>query len=71
MIWIVLAAAVFVLLIVIASRSNVPRTDDPVETSHPKPPRRREPRDDQYFINQHLHRNDEKHARHKRNQTPW
>ncbi len=24
-----------------------------------------------HFINKHLHRDDEKHARHKCNQTPW
>lgn len=68
---IILAAAIFVLLIVLASRSNTPRTDDNSEPPYTQPPRPRKPRDDQYFINSHLHRNDEKHERHKRNQTPW
>lgn len=71
MIYLIIAAVVFVLLIVIASRSNTPRTDDSFDPPYTQPPRPRKPRDDHYFINSYLHRDDERNERHKRNQTPW
>lgn len=71
MIWFILAAVVFVLLILIASRSNSPDADNSSNPPYIRSPKPKKPRDDRSFINSHLHRNDELYARHKRNQTPW
>lgn len=68
---VIIIAAVVLLLIVLASRSNEPYTEDhqpPVYTDD-RPRRDRWEKD--HFTQKHLHRNDEKHQRHKRNQTPW
>lgn len=43
MIYLIIAAVVFVLLIVIASRSNTPRTDDSFDPPYTQPPRPRKP----------------------------
>lgn len=61
---------IVILLIALASRSNTPRLDEPEQ---PTPPNHFESQrwEKNHFINKHLHRDDEKHARHKRNQTPW
>lgn len=66
-----IAAAVFFLLIFLSSRTNHPRRDDLEIPDHPSRPPRREPHEKNYFTNSYLHRNDEKHHRHKQNQTPW
>lgn len=68
------AAAViilFLVIIAIATRNSEP--SDKEEYSPPAPPSGTEHRPirKDYFIQQHLHRDDKKHARHKRNQTPW
>lgn len=65
---IILITAAFLMLIFIAAKSDRPRHDDNFE---PPCPRQKKPRDNQYFTDSYLHRNDEKHNRHKRNQTPW
>ena len=62
---------IFLLLIVTASKSAAPREDSAFP---PDPPQRAYPlktRETDHFINKHLHRNDNKHDRHKRNQYPW
>lgn len=59
-----------VLLIALASRDNSSGYEAPQQ---PTPPSHFEHKhwEKNHFINKHLHRDDEKHARHKRNQTPW
>lgn len=63
--------AVILALIVIASKSETPMED----RSFPEaPPPREFPRqtwEKDHFTQKHLHRDDKKHARHKRNQSPW
>lgn len=59
-----------VLLIALSSRNSFSGNDTPQQWA---PPSHFESQhwEKNHFINKHLHRDDEKHARHKRNQTPW
>lgn len=71
MIWIVIGIIALVVIIAIADTRNntTPPTIDYEPPSLPKSPAPHwEPN---HFIHKHQHRNDERHARHKRNQTPW
>lgn len=72
MIWIIAGIIGIIILIAIAAaKDNTPthHTTDYEPPSRPQPPAVHWERN--HFINQHLHRNDERQARHKRNQTPW
>lgn len=63
--------AVVLLLIVIASKCETPMED---RSFLPDPPPREFPRqtwEKDHFTKKHLHRDDKKHDRHKRNQSPW
>lgn len=68
-----MAAAIIiavVLLLFVASRNSTPREDS---TPAPTPPHHFESHrwEKDHFIQKHVHRDDAKHDRHKRNQTPW
>ena len=67
---VILVIIIAVFLIALASRDNSSGYEAPQQ---PTPPSHFETHhwEKNHFINKHLHRDDEKHARHKRNQTPW
>lgn len=67
---VVFVIAVFVLLIAAASRTT---TSYEESASSPPPSTQNaiESWEKDHFIQKYLHRNDRKHDRHKRNQTPW
>ena len=66
----VLVIIIVVFLIALASSDNSSECEAP---QRPTPPSHFESRhwEKNHFINKHLHRDDEKHARHKKNQFPW
>lgn len=77
MVYIVIAIAVIVALIVSAAFCNSTGSVDTCDTAEDRGQnviiireKSSAPVDTQYFIRSHLHRDDEKHARHKRNQYP-
>lgn len=71
MIWIIAFIIVFILLIAAAAT----RIDSPtheIDCEPPSLPHSPAPHwEPNHFIHKRQHRNDERHARHKRNQTPW
>lgn len=68
---VILIAAVFLLMMVVPSRGDGEGCGECDTAVYHREHRHPESRDRKHFINKHLHRNDEKHARHKQNQTPW
>lgn len=71
MIWIIVAIIGIVILLAVAATSDTTPTqeiDYEPPRRHSKPPVHWDPN---HFIHMRQHRNDERHARHKRNQTPW
>lgn len=66
----IIAISVFFLLIAVASRNTTPREES---TSFPTQPTQIniQPWEKDHFIQKHIHRDDKKHDRHKKNQTPW
>lgn len=61
-----LALAAFAILVLILPTHNGSTPDDLPESSRPQKP----PQSSTHFIDTHLHKDDAKKARHKRNQWP-